>query len=107
MPSSLITPRRSLPSFETSTARVAPIASASARRAGLTSVITMCRAPTKRATADAIKPMGPAPVISTSSPTRSKASAVCTALPSGSRMAATSSESVGGSLKALPAGSAR
>src|SRR6056297_1581234 len=36
-------------------------------------------------------PMGPAPVTSTSSPTRSKLSAVCTALPNGSKIAAISS----------------
>src|SRR6056297_1483661 len=36
-------------------------------------------------------PMGPAPVTSSSSPTRSKLSAVCTALPNGSKIAAISS----------------
>src|SRR6056297_2438689 len=36
-------------------------------------------------------PIGPAPVTSTSSPTRSKLSAVCTALPNGSKIAAISS----------------
>ena len=38
----------------------------------MTSVTTICRAPTWRQTAAAMMPMGPAPVISTSSPTRSK-----------------------------------
>jgi hypothetical protein len=42
----------------------------------LTSVITTWRAPTKRAMATAMMPIGPAPVISTSSPTRLKDSAV-------------------------------
>ena len=43
--------------------------------------MTTWRAPTWRAIATAMMPIGPAPVISTSSPTRSKASAVWTALP--------------------------
>ena len=50
----------------------------------------MKRAPTWRATAIAIRPMGPHPVTSTSSPTTGKASAVWTALPSGSNSAPTS-----------------
>ena len=41
-------------------------------------------------TAAAITPIGPAPVINTSSPSTPKESAVCTALPNGSKMAATS-----------------
>jgi len=49
--------------------------------------MTTRRAPARRATAAAIIPIGPAPVTSTSSPTRGNASAVCTALPSGSKMA--------------------
>ena len=56
----------------------------------------MYLAPTWRAIATAIMPMGPAPVINTSSPTRSNASAVCTAFPSGSRMHAMSSETSSG-----------
>ena len=55
------------------------------------SVITTLRAPARRATKAPMMPMGPAPVTSTSSPTRSKLSAVCTALPNGSKIAATSS----------------
>ena len=52
-----------------------------------TSVITTKRAPTCRHTAAAISPIGPAPVISTSSPTSGNDSAVCTALPNGSKIA--------------------
>ena len=37
-----------------------------------------------------MQPIGPAPVISTSSPSTGNASAVCTALPNGSKMAAIS-----------------
>jgi len=105
MPRSRITSRRTSPPPETSTARVAPMRGAISRRAGFTSVTTTCRAPTNRATAAAMRPIGPAPVMSTSSPTRSKVRAVCTALPRGSRMAPTSSGMEGGSLKALVAGS--
>ena len=47
------------------------------------SVITTWRAPTWRQIAAAMMPIGPAPVISTSSPTRSNESAVCAALPNG------------------------
>ena len=54
--------------------------------------------------AAAMMPIGPAPVISTSSPTRSNDSAVCVALPSGSRNDATSSLMWSGSLNALTAG---
>jgi len=59
-------------------------------RYGFTSVITILRAPAIFAIGTAIQPMGPAPVMSTSSPTRSKARAVCTALPSGSEQERTS-----------------
>jgi hypothetical protein len=52
-------------------------------------------------------PIGPAPVMSTSSPTRSNESAVCAALPSGSMNAATSSGIESGSLNALIAGRTR
>ena len=55
------------------------------------SVITTLRAPARLATSAPMMPIGPAPVTSTSSPTRSKLSAVCTALPKGSKIAATSS----------------
>ncbi len=74
----------------TSRARLTPTRSASSSRYGLTSVIITCRAPACLATAAAITPIGPAPVISTSSPTSGKDSAVCTALPKGSKIAATS-----------------
>ena len=57
---------------------------------GFTSVMTTWRAPAWRTTAAAMMPMGPAPVISTSSPSTGNESAVCTALPKGSKMAATS-----------------
>ena len=86
------------------TARVAPISRAVARRPSSTSVITMWRAPAWRDTAHAICPIGPAPVISTSSPTRSNDSAVCTALPSGSRIAAMASGTESGIGYALRAG---
>ena len=76
-------------------------------RVWLTSVITTCRAPTWRATAAAMMPMGPAPVISTSSPTRSKLSAVCTALPKGSRIAPMSSDIPSGKGTTLKAGRRR
>ena len=59
-------------------------------RYGFTSVITTNRAPACRATAAAMIPIGPAPVISTSSPSTLNDRAVWTALPSGSKMAATS-----------------
>ena len=58
----------------------------------------------ERAIATAMMPIGPAPVISTSSPTMSKASAVCAALPNGSRIEAMSSRMASGSLNALTAG---
>ena len=57
---------------------------------GLTSLATMKRAPTWRATAIDMRPMGPQPVTSTSSPTTENARAVCTALPNGSKIAPTS-----------------
>ena len=55
------------------------------------SVTTMWRAPAWRATAVAMHPIGPAPVTSTSSPSTGNESAVCTAFPNGSKIAATSS----------------
>ncbi len=70
----------------------------------MTSVTTTWRAPTKRAIAVAMMPIGPAPVISTSSPTMLNASAVWVALPNGSRMEAMSSGIESGSLKVLSAG---
>src|ERR1700677_1586635 len=88
-------------------ALLAPIWAARSSRNWLTSVITMWRAPTNRAVATAMMPMGPAPVMSTSSPTTLKASAVCVALPNGSRIEATSSSMAGESLKTLAAGSVR
>ncbi len=54
-----------------------------------------------------MQPMGPAPVMSTSSPTTSNLRAQWVALPKGSRKAAMSSEMSGGSLKALLAGRSR
>ena len=68
-----------------------PIVRASSSRYSLTSVTTTCRAPAWRTTAAAISPIGPAPVISTSSPSTGKDSAVWTALPNGSKIAAMSS----------------
>ena len=88
--SELALARRRCVSVRTSTARVTPIRWASSSRAGLTSVITTWRAPAWRTTAAAMIPIGPAPVISTSSPSTGKASAVCTALPNGSKIDATS-----------------
>ena len=67
----------------------------------------MCRAPQWRAMATAMMPIGPAPVISTSSPTTLNASAVCVALPNGSRMEAISSSMAAGSLNTLVAGMVR
>ena len=64
---------------------------ASARRTGLGSDTTTKRAPAWRTTAVAMRPMGPAPVMRTSSPSTGNASAVWTALPNGSKIAATSS----------------
>jgi len=52
--------------------------------------MTMYRAPAWRAIAVAMMPMGPAPVISTSSPRTGKDRAVCVALPSGSKHDSTS-----------------
>ena len=54
------------------------------------SVITVYRAAACRATAAAMIPIGPAPVTSTSSPSSGNDSAVCTAFPKGSKIAATS-----------------
>ncbi len=88
----------------TLTARVAPILRAKSRRYSLMSVITTLRAPTCLATAAAIIPIGPAPVINTSSPTKSNDKAVWTALPKGSKIEASSSEILSGILKALNAG---
>ena len=66
------------------------VESASASRCGERSVITMLRAPACRTTDAAMTPMGPAPVMRTSSPSTGNASAECTALPNGSKIAATS-----------------
>jgi hypothetical protein len=66
--------------------------------------MTTWRAPTWRATAAAMMPIGPAPVMITSSPTRSKASTVWTALPSGSRIAPISSSMASGRGTMLKAG---
>src|SRR4051794_27659498 len=77
-------------SSPTFTARVTPIFRARSSRYSERSVITTFRAPACSATAAAITPIGPAPVISTSSPTSGNDRAVCTALPNGSKIAATS-----------------
>src|SRR5664279_1764112 len=77
-------------SVATLSARSTPIFLASCRRDSFTSVTTTNRAPTWRATAAAMSPIGPAPVTSTSSPTSGNDSAVCTALPNGSKIAARS-----------------
>ena len=74
---------------------VAPIRMASSRRNGFGSLTTMWRAPAWRATAVAMRPIGPAPLMSTSSPRTGNASAVWTALPNGSKIAATSSSMPG------------
>src|SRR5437588_124111 len=71
------------------------------------SVITTYRAPTWRAIAAAMMPIGPAPVMSTSSPTRLNDKAVCVALPKGSKIDARSSEISSGILNALKAGITR
>ncbi len=102
MPTSAITSCRS--SSKTLTGRTLVTLSASCNRYGLISVITMLRAPAKRATAAAIMPIGPAPVISTSSPTTSNESTVCTAFPSGSKMAPMSNETSSGNGTTLNAG---
>ena len=53
--------------------------------------MTMWRAPACLEMGKAMQPIGPAPVISTSSPTRSNESAVWTAFPKGSKQERTSS----------------
>ncbi len=68
--------------------------------------MTTCRAPACRTTAAAMSPIGPAPVMSTSSPSTGKLSAECTALPNGSKMAATSGSVPGGWRHTLVAGTA-
>ena len=105
IPNSFITSVRF--SLLTLTARVTPIFLARSRRYSLTSVITTWRAPTCLQIAAAIIPMGPAPETSTSSPTKSKDNAVCTALPKGSKIAASSSGILSGILNALKAGITR
>ena len=59
------------------------------------SLTTTKRAPAWRATAAAIRPIGPAPTTRTSSPRTGKLSAVWTAFPNGSKIAATSSSMPG------------
>src|SRR5664280_549415 len=89
IPSPVATSRRSR--SRGSTAIVAPIRIAIARRTGFGSETATWRAPAWRTTAVAIRPMGPAPEMSTSSPSTGNASAVWTAFPNGSKIAATSS----------------
>ena len=85
-------------------ARSTPIARASSSRSGDTSVMTTKRAPACFATAAAMMPIGPAPVTSTSSPSEGKVNAVWTALPKGSKIAATSRSMSAGCTQTLPAG---
>ena len=68
---------------------------------------TTCRAPAWRTTLAAMIPIGPAPVISTSSPSTSNCRAVCTALPNGSKIACTSRGMFGSWAQTLVIGSAR
>ncbi|MNI70633.1 hypothetical protein D3C73_1264570 [compost metagenome] len=74
----------------TLTTRVAPMSAASFRRKSLTSVTTTLRAPMCLQMPAAMMPIGPAPVISTSSPMTLNSSAQCAALPYGSKKAASS-----------------
>ncbi|CAM5270348.1 hypothetical protein STANM309S_00714 [Streptomyces tanashiensis] len=83
-----------------------PVLRARARRSSLTSVMTTLRAPACLATAAAMMPIGPAPVTRTSSPTSGKERAVCTALPKGSKIAATSRSTGTRCTHTLEAGSA-
>ena len=68
--------------------------------------MTTWRAPAWRTTAAAMIPIGPAPVIRTSSPSTGNASAVCTALPNGSKIDATSRSMSGSWCQTLVIGSA-
>ena len=89
-----------------SIAIVAPIRGASSRRYGFSSVTTTWRAPAWRTIAAAMQPIGPAPVIRTSSPSTGNASAVWIALPNGSKIAATSSSMPGQCCQMFVTGSA-
>ena len=93
IPSSAATSARSR--SRGSTATVAPIRIARSRRYGFGSETTTCRAPAWRTTAVAIRPIGPAPLTRTSSPRTGKASAVWTAFPNGSKIAAISGSTPG------------
>ena len=73
------------------TVLVAPSFFASSSLYGFISVTTTCLAPENFTIAAAIHPIGPAPAISTSSPSASKESAVCVAFPNGSKIAYISS----------------
>ena len=68
------------------------------------SVTTTWRAPTWRAMAAAITPIGPAPVMTTSSPAMGNESAVWVALPKGSKTAPRSGSRSSGCTHTLPAG---
>ena len=92
-PCSFITVIRS--SFAVFTAASAPIFFANSRRASWISVMITRRAPAYLQMATAMMPMGPAPVIRTSSPTRSNIKAVWVAFPTASNMATTSSSMLG------------
>ena len=74
---------------------VAPIRQRQLAAVGFGSETTTYRAPAWRATATAMQPIGPAPVTSTSSPSTGNVSAVWTAFPNGSKIAATSSSMPG------------
>ena len=89
---------------ETSTTRSAPAAEARANRPADMSVTQMRRAPAWRTTAVAMTPIGPAPVMTTSSPTTGHCRAVCVALPSGSNNAPRSGSRSGGCTHAFVAG---
>jgi len=93
-------------SLSTFTTHVAPSFFASSSRHGFTSVTTTFLAPTWRAIAAAMQPIGPAPVIRTSSPVISKDSAVWVAFPKGSKIAAISSEMASCTRQAFCAGTA-
>ena len=82
----------------------APKLFASSSFAGLTSIAKTKLAPAARATGIAIKPIEPTPVIATLRTLTPAAITVCTALPRGSKIAATSSGIDGSSRQTLYSG---
>ena len=94
-------------SRDTLTVDVRPSESASASRSSDMSVMTTLRAPWNLATSAAMIPIGPAPVTRTSSASAGNCSAACTALPNGSKIAATSGSMPSGCTHTLPAGIAK